>query len=133
MLNADSYRDGKYHLGHSEVWMRPDGIVHIHMHSEKVIGARECSEMIDAIEQLGEGKEVPVMTSAGENVVIEKEARDFSASPRGLQYTKADAFIAKNLAHRLIVNLYLKVNKPLKPSRAFSNEAEAVAWLKTFL
>ncbi|MFL5751827.1 MAG: hypothetical protein ACJ76F_00350 [Bacteroidia bacterium] len=120
-------------LEHSDVCLRSDGIIHISIHAEQVVTTKQCEEMMDAVEALCHGKEVPIMTSIGENAVIEKEARDFSAGPRGLQFTKADAFIVKSLAHRLIANFYLKVNKPSKPSRAFSSETEAIAWLKTYL
>jgi hypothetical protein len=126
-------KTGLNHLGHSDVSLRPDGIIHIHIHSDKTISTKECVEMMDVVEVLCDGKESLIMTSVGENATIEKEAREFSSGPRGLQFTIADAFIVKSLAHKLIANFYMKVNKPSKPSRAFSSEDEAIAWLKTFI
>ena len=46
-----------------------------------------------------------------------------------MKYTIADAIIVSNLAQKILINFYLKFNKPPKPSQAFNSEEQAINWL----
>jgi len=46
---------------------------------------------------------------------------------------KAEAFIVKSLAHRLVAKFHLNFYKPEHKIKVFSNEADALKWLETFL
>jgi hypothetical protein len=37
--------------------------------------------------------------------------------------------IVKNLAQNIMVSFYLKINKPIRPTKAFSYENDAINWL----
>ncbi|MGV2480515.1 UNVERIFIED_CONTAM: hypothetical protein IGO34_27350, partial [Salmonella enterica subsp. enterica serovar Weltevreden] len=82
-----------------------------------------------AIGRLSDGKPARIMMVPQPNTVFDHGAREFSASDEGLQYTIGDAMITTSLAHKILVSFYLKFNKPKKPSKAFDNEEDAMAWL----
>ena len=66
---------------------------------------------------------------AGNTTNYTSEARYFSASEAGSIYTIADAMIVKNLAQNIMVSFYLKINKPIRPTKPFSYENDAINWL----
>ncbi|MEQ9307419.1 MAG: hypothetical protein RJQ14_26130 [Marinoscillum sp.] len=61
---------------------------------------------------------------------IDKEARDYLAK-EGSEQVQAVALIIDSPARKLMSNFYLAVNKPLVPTKLFTSEDEAVAFLKS--
>lgn len=57
------------------------------------------------------------------------EVRDFYAKSEYNKYRLADAFIVNSLAMRLLINFYIKINKPSIPSKMFNTPEAAVAWI----
>jgi hypothetical protein len=58
-----------------------------------------------------------------------KEAREFLSDPNGgLKGIKAGAFVSGSVFSYAILNLFLRINKPLVPARFFSNNQQALAW-----
>jgi hypothetical protein len=105
-------------------------LIRIEFFSKAMIGRAECIEVNNTIGLLTNQGLTPVLTVAAEDTYFDSEAREESSSPDGLRYTIADAFVARNLAQKLMVNFYLNFNKPYKPSKAFSSEEDAIRWLR---
>jgi hypothetical protein len=74
-----------------------------------------------------------VLTIFEFGVTIDPEAREYGSSEKRAGLTAADAVVVKTLAHKIIVNFYLKYNKPSHPTRAFSSEEKARKWLVNLL
>ncbi|MCD6017421.1 MAG: hypothetical protein K0S53_542 [Bacteroidetes bacterium] len=106
-------------------------IVKVEMFDDVIIGLNECRGINNAIGQLSGGTEVPVLMVPGYHTHFLPESRDFSASEEGQKYTMGDALVVSNLGQRILMQFYLKFNKPPKPSKAFDTEAHAVEWLLT--
>lgn len=106
--------------------------IRIEFFSKHTIGRVECIEVNRALAELAGYKEILVMTTAAEDTIFNAEAREESAGEAGMKYTLADAFVAKTLAQKLMVNFYLKFNKPPKPSKAFASEEDALSWLFSY-
>ncbi len=70
---------------------------------------------------------------ANDYVQVTEQARDYGSSEEGLRYSAAEAFVIKSLAHKLLANFYLKVNKPSVPTKFFGKKKDAENWLKKFL
>ena len=85
--------------------------------------------MNDTIGILSEGREALILMISGSTTHFLPESRDFSASSEGQRFTIADAIVVSNLGQRILVNFYLKFNKPTKPSKAFTTEVQAIDWL----
>lgn len=108
----------------------PD-MVHVEVIGDYLITEKEVRVINDVLGDLNEGREMLTLISAEEVTQFDDSARVFSASAEGTMYTKAEAIVVKSLSQRLIANFYVKVNKPLKPSKVFNSEKEAIKWLES--
>lgn len=123
----------KINLKKSTVSLSDDGILHIHLKAGSEIELSDAVLIVEAMAKLGGGKKMPVLIDAGEFTSIDKEVRVFSASAQSNIYTIADAIAYYSLAQKLIADFYIVHNKPTVPTKAFSNKAEAIDWLKSFI
>ncbi len=128
LLNTSCKKD----LGYAKIFLPETGIIEVFFGDNAVIDFKECKEINDLIGEYCNYTKALVLMVTGEETVVEAGSREFSASPEGMQYTIADAIVFKSMAQRLIVNFYLKFNKPPMPSKAFTNVEEAREWLLTF-
>ena len=64
---------------------------------------------------------------------ISKEALEYAASDEAAMDILVGAILIDNMFTQVLVNFWLKVNKPKTPTKLFTNESEAFSWLKTFL
>ena len=46
-------------------------------------------------------------------------------------FTLADSFVIHSLAQKILANFYLKISKPVLPTKVFNKPDEAEAWLQT--
>lgn len=123
----------KINLIHSDIIIREDGIVEIVFKKSSNIGVVECKEMIETYRANLEPKKYPLLHVIEDFVNIEKSAREFSATEEGLSFSKAEAYVMNSLAHKLLANFYMKVDKPSVPTKFFTNKTEAEDWLVNYL
>ncbi|MES2140928.1 MAG: hypothetical protein V4511_14570 [Bacteroidota bacterium] len=62
-----------------------------------------------------------------------KAARDFFASEKGCEGIIAAAVIINSPVGSMIGNFYLRLSRPLRPSKLFTDESEAKKWLAQFV
>lgn len=77
-----------------------------------------------------EGKKVPAVADISVIKEIDKDARQFISSPEAGKDLSALAIIIKNPVSRIIWNFQVKFNPPEYLLRFFSNEEEAIQWIK---
>ena len=63
---------------------------------------------------------------------ISKEARDYFANARTASIQRATALLIGSPVSRVIVNFFMGLNKPISPSRLFTDPEQAIQWLRTF-
>ncbi|MES2515041.1 MAG: hypothetical protein V4580_12900 [Bacteroidota bacterium] len=114
---------------YADVQLLDIGVVRIDMLSNHIIDLEEAVQMNIAQGELLKWEPGLVLMVAGSTTQFTSDARDFSASREGLRFSIAEAMLVKNLAQRIIVSFYLKINKPAKPSKAFNTEEDAINWL----
>lgn len=119
-------------IDYANVKLFSPALVRMEITADLVITSEEAKELNEIIGELSEGKEIAFMLLANDATQFDSSAREFSASEEGFKYKKAEALVVRTLAHKLIAELYLKINKPIKSSKAFTNEEDAVDWLLTF-
>lgn len=61
------------------------------------------------------------------------EARAYLAGPEGVRVSQAVGLLIGSPVSRVLGNFYLGLNKPSTPTRLFTSEEEAQAWLRSFL
>lgn len=59
---------------------------------------------------------------------VEPEVREWAADKEGNLYTHSDAIVIGSLSQKIITDFYLRVNKPIKPTRIFYSLEKAIGW-----
>lgn len=77
-------------------------------------------------------KEFPLLIYSNKVKHMTKEARDYLASEEGCQKIKSCAIITNSIVTRVIANFFLHINKPLVPSKLFTDEKSAKQWLSKY-
>lgn len=77
-------------------------------------------------------KDYPILVTVRNAKHITKEARDYLASADGCNKVKAGAILVDSVVMSVIANFFLHINKPLVPTKLFTNKESAIEWLNTF-
>ena len=79
-------------------------------------------------------KDVPILINDNGLTSIDKDARAYLSSDDGIKGLKAGALVTNSIFGRHLANFFIKISviKPKIPTRLFSDEKEAVKWLKQF-
>jgi hypothetical protein len=119
----------------ARIMIREDGIMHIHIKISTSFEIENAIEIVEAREKLAEGKAHPILyTSKYRFVTPSKEVKEYlSTSNQRNALVLADGFIIGSFSQRLAAKIYLKLNKPIIPTAFFSNEEEAIRWLRTYV
>ncbi|HEX8517154.1 MAG TPA: hypothetical protein VF868_13235 [Bacteroidia bacterium] len=112
--------------------LRSDGILNIYLRPNKVLKQNDGEDIVKGLAAMGNGKKFLLLFTAGEDTSVSTEARYYASTPEANKYTIASAFVVRSIAQKLLGNAYVTFNKPITPTRIFTDEAEAVRWLNTF-
>lgn len=111
--------------------LKSNGIVYVLFKDNCLINIELQKKLLHLYSDITEGKLMPFIFLAAENVSITKEAKENAIFIEDQSMVGASAVVVNTLAYKLIANFYLKFNKPKRPYKVFSNEQDAVKWLKT--
>lgn len=95
-------------------------------------------ELQDAIENSSSVKEVsgdtiyPLLVNLKEIKSISKEARDHFSMKNRTPGVNAIAMLVRSPVSRIIGNFFIGMNRSVVPTKLFTDESEAVSWLKQF-
>jgi hypothetical protein len=117
----------------SEIWIDDEGIMHVEFARGVELSLEDMEEGYAIFRELGVG---PGMRKSrqllsGGPFTISREAREF-AGRSGKDYFVAAAMISDSIVMRFVIHIFNTLQKHDVPFRMFSNEEEAVAWLRTF-
>ena len=73
-----------------------------------------------------------VLIDMTEVAKISKEARDYFANERTASIQRATALLIGSPVSRVIGNFFMGLNKPISPTRLFTDPHKAIQWLHTF-
>jgi hypothetical protein len=115
------------------LWLDGDGI----FRAVSLPGAeytREDAERgVASLWELGGRRCRPVLVDMRRAKSMDRGARSYYAGPETARVQCAAALIIESPLTRVIGNFFLGLNKPLLPTRLFTSEPEAMAWLRTFV
>ncbi|MBC7696395.1 MAG: hypothetical protein H7141_13225 [Burkholderiales bacterium] len=86
------------------------------------------STVIDRMKLYGD-KDYPLLIHINNVQHVTKDARDYFASKEACQKIKSCAIITNSIVTRVIANFFLTLNKPLVPTKLFTNVEHAKEWL----
>jgi hypothetical protein len=75
------------------------------------------------------GKKFGVLMEAEAEFNPTPDARRAGASKEYSQHVKALAFYSRNLTLKIIGNLFIKISRPIVPTRFFDEREKALEWL----
>ena len=104
----------------------------IEVFNDKEFSYNELYELKNAQVQLG-AKKLPVLVICQEFASTDTNFIKHLAQNQNNPYSKADAFVIKSMAHKILANFYLKITNPERPTKFFKNKEEAIQWLKQYI
>lgn len=75
----------------------------------------------------------PLLSNIKPIKIISKPARDFLASEAGCEGIIAAAILIDSPLGSMIGNFWISISRPLRPTKIFTNEAEAKKWLTQYV
>jgi hypothetical protein len=93
----------------------------------------DARENLETTARLSQGKRLPVMVDLRGVRSQSAEARALLAGPAGTAVSVAVAMIIASPLSRVLGNFYLGFNRPETPTRLFTSQDEAEAWLSSFI
>jgi hypothetical protein len=110
-----------------------EDLIRIEYKPDAYVDIEAFAENLDAYKKLMTNGRVYFLTVVGEGATITQEARDLFATPERSSFKIAEAFVIKTMAHRIVANFVMKVQRPKHIMRVFSEEIEAMTWLKSVM
>ncbi|MGZ4048186.1 MAG: DUF7793 family protein, partial [Bacteroidia bacterium] len=132
MVEQLSHIEKKRELAFFSIVLRSDGIVHVQIKGKDEVDLAGAKEIIKCIGEICEGQKRPTLVSSEFFAAPNSEARAFLAKKESNPYSSAAAYIASSLPERIVMNAFLKFNKPARPTKMFTNTDAAIKWLQTF-
>lgn len=111
--------------------LKSNGIVYVLFKDHCLINIELQNQLLHVYRDITGGKLMPFIFLAAEYVSVTKEAKENAIFIEDQSMCGASAVVVNTLAYKLIANFYLKVNKPKRPYRVFSNVQDAEKWLLT--
>lgn len=112
--------------------LHDNGFYEITIAEEGVFGFEELTLLVEAQKTLG-GQKLPVVVMCGEYSSTDIDFIKHLAKNKNDPYSKADAFVLRSIAQRLMANFYIKIVVPERPTKFFNKRADADEWIKQFI
>jgi hypothetical protein len=115
------------------IWLEDDGIVRVKVKPNIQIALQDAQACVRAVSEVCGGKRRPALVDMRGLTAMDRDARQYFAGEETAKVESAAALVIASPLSRAIGNFFMGLNKPLIPTRLFTSEAEALAWLKGFL
>lgn len=119
-----------YQFNGYDIFLRKDNIIQLQIYPGYSGDLGEGKNMVNVFSKLKTKAKCLVLIIAADDAVFTKENRDYVSSDEVSEIIGAEAFVVNGLAARIMLNGYLRINKPSRPSKFFKSETDAVDWLK---
>ncbi len=120
-----------FHFDKHDIFKRKDGIIQLQVYDGFYGDLEVGINIVKTFEKLkGKEKCLVLIVVAEADATLTKENREYIASEAVSELVKADAFVIRSLSLKLLMNGYMRINKPNRPTRFFNTEEPAVEWLK---
>lgn len=93
------------------------------------VGEAEGREAVQQFLDMTQGRKVPTLVDLRAPASVTSAARGFFASEEGCSGTTRLALLTSSNVTALAGNLFMRVNRPPVPTKLFTDESQARAWL----
>ena len=132
-LQQDIISSEIHDLGGVLVYTIEPGIMVSQYYEDVVLDLPLALQIDELACQLTGCKAVPQLFIACLGQSVTKEVRDWSASPAATKHTLCTAIVCTSMAHKILGNFFIKVQKPPRPAKMFSKIEESKEWLISFI
>lgn len=115
------------------LWLDEDGIFHSVAKPRAEVTLKGTTELFEAHQKLTGGKKTPIYTDIREIKSMTRAARMHLAGKEAEKLHTALAILTTSPLNKFFGNLFMNFSNPRFPTRMFTSEKEAFAWLKGFL
>ena len=129
-VNSEMAKSELIKFHYYSIFLRKDDIIQIQLKEHFVCEVEDVKNMERSIKQLSGNKKHPLLSIYPSFNSYSKEALAYVSK---LNLTSADALVGSGALFNMIGNFYLKLNKPVRPSKLFNNTEDALEWLQQFL
>jgi hypothetical protein len=119
-----------YENEYAKFWIK-DGILFFEYKPNVVIDLTAAHRIVADRIQIQNGKSYPVLVDIRGLGDSDKAARDYLAQP-GAVLAQAVGIVANQSVSLIMTSFYLKICKPSIPTKIFTNESSAVAFLEAY-
>lgn len=110
--------------------LRGDGIIVQRLRDGAKQTLADARENVAAFAALCDGHKHVCLVDGRGALTAEPGVREYYAGPEAAQHATALALLVGSASMKVIANLFLSFNKPRVPTRMFTSERDAVAWLR---
>lgn len=112
-------------------WMGNDGIARTKIKLLAEVTIDDAIENSIAVNSLSRnGENYPLLIDSTGVKSMTKESRDYFSMNNRASNVTAFAIIISSPVSRIVGNFFMGLNKPRVPAKLFSNEEDALVWLK---
>jgi hypothetical protein len=116
---------------YASFWIE-EGIVFFVYKPNSVVSLEAAQKIVADRVRFQKQEDFPIYCDIRGMKSADKEARNYLAK-EGSSYARAVAVVVDSPMSKIIGNIYLGLNKPITPSRLFTDQKDAVEYLKQFV
>jgi hypothetical protein len=114
-----------------DVWLEESGVIRMRFKPCDVHGLDQAIAVVAAHNKVAKGERRQVLADIREITTgADREARAYYVSEEAAKYKIGMAMLAKSPMQRMLGNIFFRINRPPYASKLFSEEANALSWLK---
>lgn len=112
---------------------RSDGLVVLRVRDGARQTVADARQNVAALARMAEGEPRPCLLDMRAPNTTDRGVREYYASKEGAGPILAMAVLMPPSMMRVLGNLFLAFTAPIHPTKLFSDEDEAIAWLRKFV
>ncbi|MEO7327149.1 MAG: STAS/SEC14 domain-containing protein [Minicystis sp.] len=116
----------------AHIWIDDDDIIHSDCFAGAETTMADAEAALAAIWEIAGQRRLPQLVDMRAVRSVERAARAHLAGPEAARRNLASAILVGSPLSRAIGNFFIGINKTLIPSRLFTSQAAAMAWLRSF-
>lgn len=121
--------NGSIELSYGRVWL-DDNIVVIELRANTLLTATKAEEMRQACVQLKPNEKFLCLVKVGPGASTDSTIMPYVKDPKNT-VSKAQAILLSNSLQVIFLNFYIRIMRNINEVRAFTNQQEALTWLKS--
>ena len=126
-MNKERFIENEY----VQIWYE-NGIVYQVFKPECILTLDVAKKVVEARLSVSNKMTTPIFIDLTNVVTTNTAARKFLAKGEALQFLSAGAFLLDNELMRLAGNVFIYIDKPLIPTKLFTDRDKAEKWLEQF-